>query len=67
MSTDILTTVHVIVSNQNTPTTGLYRPAFERENCGFGLIAQMESGVVYGLTAALYGEINIENGRVGPA
>jgi len=38
-------------------------------DCGFavspdGLTAQMESGVVYGLTAALYGEINIENGRV---
>ncbi|MEP0201777.1 MAG: molybdopterin cofactor-binding domain-containing protein [Halioglobus sp.] len=29
-----------------------------------GLIAQMESGVVYGLTAALYGEISIEQGRV---
>jgi len=29
-----------------------------------GLIAQMESGVIYGLTAALYGEINIENGQV---
>jgi isoquinoline 1-oxidoreductase beta subunit len=29
-----------------------------------GLIAQMESGVVYGLTAALYGEVSIENGRV---
>ena len=26
--------------------------------------AQMESGIVYGLTAALYGEINIERGRV---
>ena len=26
--------------------------------------AQMESGIVYGLTAALYGEINIQNGRV---
>jgi isoquinoline 1-oxidoreductase beta subunit len=26
--------------------------------------AQMESGIVYGLTAALYGEINIEKGRV---
>jgi isoquinoline 1-oxidoreductase subunit beta len=26
--------------------------------------AQMEGGVVYGLTAALYGEITIENGRV---
>jgi isoquinoline 1-oxidoreductase beta subunit len=29
-----------------------------------GLKAQMESGVIYGLTAALYGEISIENGRV---
>lgn len=29
-----------------------------------GLNAQMESGVIYGLTAALYGEISIENGRV---
>jgi len=29
-----------------------------------GLVAQMESGVVYGLTAALYGEITIENGAV---
>ena len=29
-----------------------------------GLRAQMESGVVYGLTAALYGEIAIENGAV---
>ncbi|MBV1905179.1 MAG: molybdopterin-dependent oxidoreductase [Pseudomonadales bacterium] len=29
-----------------------------------GLKAQMESGIIYGLTAALYGEINIENGRV---
>ena len=26
--------------------------------------AQMESGIVYGLTAALYGEINIQKGRV---
>lgn len=26
--------------------------------------AQMEGGIVYGLTAALYGEITIENGRV---
>jgi isoquinoline 1-oxidoreductase subunit beta len=26
--------------------------------------AQMEGGVVYGLTAALYGEITVENGRV---
>lgn len=29
-----------------------------------GFIAQMESGVIYGLTAALYGEIAIENGAV---
>ncbi len=29
-----------------------------------GLKAQMESGVIYGLTAALYGEISIENGAV---
>lgn len=29
-----------------------------------GLIAQMESGIVYGLTAALYGEITIRNGAV---
>ncbi|MBT8301751.1 MAG: molybdopterin-dependent oxidoreductase [Maribacter sp.] len=29
-----------------------------------GFIAQMESGIVYGLTAALYGEITIENGAV---
>ena len=29
-----------------------------------GLTAQMESGVVYGLTAALYGDISIENGAV---
>ncbi len=32
----------MIVTNPNIPTTGLYRPAFERENCGFGLIAQMD-------------------------
>ncbi len=29
-----------------------------------GVRAQMESGIVYGLTAALYGEITLENGRV---
>lgn len=29
-----------------------------------GVAAQMESGVVYGLSAALYGEITIEKGRV---
>ncbi len=26
----------------NLPATGLYSPTFERENCGFGLIAQMD-------------------------
>ena len=29
-----------------------------------GLAAQMESGIVYGLSAALYGEISLEKGRV---
>ncbi|MFY0687008.1 MAG: xanthine dehydrogenase family protein molybdopterin-binding subunit [Cyclobacteriaceae bacterium] len=29
-----------------------------------GFEAQMESGIVYGLTAALYGAINLNNGRV---
>lgn len=29
-----------------------------------GLKAQIESGIIYGLTAALYGEITIENGAV---
>ena len=30
------------VSNKNLPQAGLYRPDFERENCGFGLIANMD-------------------------
>jgi isoquinoline 1-oxidoreductase beta subunit len=29
-----------------------------------GVAAQMESAVVYGLSAALYGEITLKNGRV---
>ncbi|MDP6828415.1 MAG: xanthine dehydrogenase family protein molybdopterin-binding subunit [Kiritimatiellia bacterium] len=29
-----------------------------------GLTAQMESGIIYGLTAALYGEVTINNGAV---
>jgi isoquinoline 1-oxidoreductase beta subunit len=29
-----------------------------------GIIAQLESGIIYGLTAALHGEITIENGSV---
>jgi isoquinoline 1-oxidoreductase beta subunit len=38
-------------------------------DCGFaanpsGVIAQMESGINYGLTAALYGEISFDQGRV---
>jgi isoquinoline 1-oxidoreductase beta subunit len=28
------------------------------------VVAQMESGIVFGLTAALYGEITLDNGRV---
>ena len=38
-------------------------------DCGYaanpsGVVAQMESAINYGLTAALYGEITFENGRV---
>jgi len=38
-------------------------------DCGFamhpdGLVAQMESGIVFGMTAALYGEISIRRGAV---
>lgn len=38
-------------------------------DCGFAVnpdtvVAQMESGIVYGLSAALYGEITVKNGRV---
>ncbi|MCB1845103.1 MAG: xanthine dehydrogenase family protein molybdopterin-binding subunit, partial [Halioglobus sp.] len=38
-------------------------------DCGFavnpnGVVAQMESGIIYGLTAALYGEISIREGAV---
>jgi isoquinoline 1-oxidoreductase beta subunit len=38
-------------------------------DCGFAVqpdtvIAQMESGIVFGLTAALYGEITVQKGRV---
>ena len=29
-----------------------------------GFVAQMESGIIYGLTAALYGEITIKDGAV---
>lgn len=37
-------------------------PGFAFHEDGFR--AQMESGIIYGLTAALYGEITIENGAV---
>jgi len=38
-------------------------------DCGFamhpdGLVAQMESGIIFGMTAALYGEISIRRGTV---
>jgi isoquinoline 1-oxidoreductase beta subunit len=38
-------------------------------DCGFAVnpdtvVAQMESGIVFGLTAALFGEITLERGRV---
>jgi isoquinoline 1-oxidoreductase subunit beta len=38
-------------------------------DCGFAVnpdivVAQMESGIVFGLTAALFGEITLQNGRV---
>lgn len=38
-------------------------------DCGYavspdGLAAQMESGILYGLTAAMYGDITVENGAV---
>lgn len=38
-------------------------------DCGFvvnpdTVVAQMESGIIYGLTAALYGEITVKQGRV---
>ena len=38
-------------------------------DCGFAInpdtvVAQMESGIIYGLTAALFGEITIKQGRV---
>jgi isoquinoline 1-oxidoreductase beta subunit len=41
-------------------------------DCGIGvnpstIVAQMESGIVFGLTAALFGEITIERGRVKQA
>jgi isoquinoline 1-oxidoreductase beta subunit len=29
-----------------------------------GIVAQMESGIIFGLSAALYGEITLKNGRV---
>jgi isoquinoline 1-oxidoreductase beta subunit len=37
-------------------------PGFAMSSDGFK--AQMESGIIYGLTAALYGEINIKDGAV---
>jgi len=33
------------------PTTGLYRPSFEKDNCGFGLIAHMDDQPSHGLVS----------------
>ncbi len=33
---------NTMTAQRKLPTEGLYRPQFERDNCGFGLIAQMD-------------------------
>ena len=38
-----------MTSSTQTPTTGLYRPEFEKDNCGFGLIAHMDGRPSSGL------------------
>ena len=52
---------------------GDYRPIVHKVTCAIDcgwavnpdtVEAQVESGIIFGLTAALYGEITIENGRV---
>ena len=45
------------MSNQKNPTTGLYRPAFERDNCGFGLIAQMDGKPSHWLLSTAIGAL----------
>ncbi|NNF95780.1 MAG: glutamate synthase large subunit, partial [Halobacteria archaeon] len=45
------------MSNQNIPSTGLYRPAFERDNCGFGLIAQMDGKPSHWLLSTAIGAL----------
>lgn len=54
-------------------TNGNLKPVVKQVYCAVdcglainpdGLVAQMEGGIVYGLTAALYGEITLKNGAV---
>jgi isoquinoline 1-oxidoreductase beta subunit len=58
--------VEVSMSSDNQPIVHKVTCAID---CGWavnpdGAEAQVESGIIYGLTAALYGEITIENGAV---
>ena len=45
------------MSNQNQPQTGLYNPDFERENCGFGLIANMDGKPSHWLVGTAIGAL----------
>jgi len=45
------------VSDRNHPQTGLYRPAFERDNCGFGLIAHMDGAASHWLVDTAIGAL----------
>ena len=58
--------VEVSMSSDNQPIVHKVTCAID---CGWavnpdGAASQVESGIIYGLTAALYGEITIEKGRV---
>ena len=64
---------HAIVAQvaevEVTGTTPRVRRIVCAIDCGFAVnpdtvVAQVESGVIFGLTAALYGEITVKNGRV---
>ncbi|TKA88751.1 glutamate synthase large subunit [Guyparkeria sp. SB14A] len=39
------------------PTQGLYHPSFEKENCGFGLIAHMDDQASHGLVSTAIGAL----------